>query len=105
MPADRIQKTKLFERNYECQIMDKKNAIRSESILNLKTIRVYTDGSKLDVKVGVGFSAVYPNNSAKQAFFYLGIHSIVFQEEVLAISEVAKGLLLEKSKIEVLLCW
>ena len=24
MPADRIKKTKLFERNFECQIMDKK---------------------------------------------------------------------------------
>ena len=105
MPADRIQKTKIFERNFECQIIDKKNAIRSKSILNLKTIRVYTDGSKLDVKVGAGFYAVNPNNSAKQAFFYLGINSTVFQEEVLAISEVAKELLLEKSKIKVLLCW
>ena len=34
MPADRIKKTKVFERNFECQIMDKKNAIRSESVLN-----------------------------------------------------------------------
>ena len=28
MPADRIKKTKVFERNFECQIMDKKNAVR-----------------------------------------------------------------------------
>ena len=33
MPADRIKKTKVFERNFECQITDKKNAIRSESVL------------------------------------------------------------------------
>ena len=34
MPADQIKKTKVFERNFECQIMDKKNAIRFESVLN-----------------------------------------------------------------------
>ena len=31
-----------------------------------------------------------------QAFFHLGIYSTVFQAEVLAISEVAKNLLLDK---------
>ena len=44
-PAGRIKKTRVFERNFECQIMDKKNAIRSESILDQNTIKVYTDGS------------------------------------------------------------
>ena len=34
MPADRIKKTKIFERNFECQIINKKNAIRSENVLN-----------------------------------------------------------------------
>ena len=96
MPADRIKKTKVLERNFECQIMDKKNAIRFESVLNPNTVKVYTDGSKLHRKVGAGFYAEYPNNSSKQAFFHLGIYSIVFQAEVLAISEVAKNLLLEK---------
>ena len=76
--------------------MDKKNAIRSESVLNQNTVKVYTDGSKLDGRVGAGFYAEYPNNSPKQAFFHLEIHSTVFQAEVLAISEVAKYLLLEK---------
>ena len=37
MPADRIKKTKVFERNLECQIMDKKNAIKSE-IFYTKTL-------------------------------------------------------------------
>ena len=46
MPADQIKKTKVFERNFECQIMDKKNAVRFESILNQSTAKVYTDGSK-----------------------------------------------------------
>ena len=73
--------------------MDKKNAIRFESILNQNTVKVYTDGSKLVGRVGAGFYAEYPNNSPKQAFFYHGIYSTGFQAEVLAISEVAKNLL------------
>ena len=88
MPADRIKKIKVFERNLECQIMDKKNTIRFESVLNQSTAKVYTDGSKLDGRVGAGFYADYPNNSPKQAFFHLGIYSTVFQAEVLAISEM-----------------
>ena len=95
MPADRRKKTKVFQRNSECQIMDKKNAIRSESVLNQNTVKFYTDGSKLDGRVGAGFYAEYPNNSPKQAF-HLGIYSTVFQAEVLAISEMPKNLLWEK---------
>ena len=96
MPADRIKKTKVFERNFECQIMDKNNATRFESVLNQSTVKVYTDGSKLNGRIGAGFYAEYPNNSTKQAFFHLGIYSTLFQAKVLAISEVAKNLLLEK---------
>ena len=55
MPADRTRKTKVFERNFECQIMDKKNTIRSERVLNQNTVKVYTHGSKLDGRVGAGF--------------------------------------------------
>ena len=83
--------------------MDKKNAIRSESVLNQNTVKIYTDGSKLDGRVGESFYAEYSNSFPKQAFFHLGIHSTVFQAEVLAISEVAKNLLLEKRTIKVLL--
>ena len=96
IPADRIMKTEVFERNFECQIMDKKNAIRFESVLNQNTVKVYTDGSKLDRRVGLGFYAEYQNNSPKQAFFHFEIYSTVFQAEVLAISEMAKNLLWEK---------
>ena len=96
MPADRIKKTKVFKTNFKCQIIDKKNAIRSESVLNQRTVKVYTDGSKLDGRVGAGSCAEYPNNSLKQAFFDLGIYSTVFQAGVLAMSEVAKNLLSEK---------
>ena len=65
--------------------MDKKNAIRSESVLNQSTVTIYTDGLQLHGRVGAGFYAEHPNNSPKQAFFHLGIHSTVFQAEVLAI--------------------
>ena len=96
MPADRIKKTKIFERNFECQIIDKKNNIGFESVVNQNTVRVYIDDSKLDWRVGEGFYAEYPNNSPNKHFFHLEIYSTVFQPEVLAISEVAKNLLWEK---------
>ena len=96
MQADRIKKSKVFERNFECQIIDKKNAIRSESVLNQNTVKVCTDGLKVDGIVGAGFYAEYPNYSPKQAFLRFGIYSTVFQAEVLAIGEVAKNLLLQK---------
>ena len=63
---------------------------------SMSTVKVYTDGSKLNGRVGAGFYAEYPNNSPKQAYFHLGIYSTVFQAEVLAILEVAKNLLLDK---------
>ena len=96
MQADRIKKSKVFERNFECQIIDKKNAIRSESVLNQNTVKVYTDGLKVDGIVGAGFYAEYPNYFPKQSFLRFGIYSTVFQAEVLAIGEVAKNLLLQK---------
>ena len=104
MPADRTKKTKVFERNFECQNMDKKNAIKSECVQTQTTVKVYIDGSKLDGRVGAGCYAEYPNNSQKQAFFQIEIYSTVVQAEVLAILEVAKNLLLEKMH-KVLLCW
>ena len=96
MPADRINKTKVFERNFKYQITDKKNPIRFESVLNQNTIKVYADGSKLDGRVGAGFYAEHPNNYPKQAFFQFGIYSTVLQAEVLAISEMVKNLLWKK---------
>ena len=68
MPADRIKKTKVFERNFECQIMDKKNAISFESILNQSTAKVYTDGSKLNRRVGAGFYAEYQTTPQNKHF-------------------------------------
>ena len=69
MPANRIKKSKVFEGNFECQIMDKKNAIRSEIVQNQNTVKVYTEGSNLDGRVGAGFYAEYPNNSPKLGIF------------------------------------
>ena len=82
--------------------MDKKNAIKSKSVLNQNTVKVYTDTSKLGGRVGAGFYAEYPNNYQKQAFFCYEIHSTLFQAEVLAIPEVAKNLFWKKCTIKVL---
>ena len=78
MTADRIKKTKVFERNFYA------NAIKSNSILNQSTIRVCIDGSNLDGILGAGFYAKYPNNSAKEKFFCRKMH-------ILAISASGKG--------------
>ena len=110
MLAHRIKKTKVFERNFECQIMDnKKNVIRSESVLNQNTVKVFTDCSKLYGSVSAGFYAECPNNSPKPGFFppwnlqYCvsqvfppWIYSTVSWAKVLAIPEASKSLLLEK---------
>ena len=97
MPSDRIKKTKVFERNFECQIMDKKNAIRFESVLNQSTAKVYTDGSKLNGRVGAAFLCRIPKQLPKTSIFStLEFYNTEFQAEVLAISEVAKNLLLDK---------
>ena len=103
MPGDRIKKTKVFERNFEYQIMDKKNAIRSESVLNQNTVKVYTDCSKLHGRVGAGFYAENPNNPSKQAFFHLGIHGTVFQAEVFLFQKGQTTCLRKKCTIKVLL--
>ena len=48
--------------------MDKKIAITYESNLNQHTIRVYTDGSKLDGRVGAGFYAEYKKTPQNKHF-------------------------------------
>ena len=40
MLADQITNTNVFERNFKCQIMDKKNTIRSESVLKQNIVKV-----------------------------------------------------------------
>ena len=65
MPADQIKKTNVLENNFECQIMNKKNAIRFESVLNQNTVKIYSDGSKQDGRVGAGFCAEHPCNDLR----------------------------------------
>ena len=76
--------------------MDKKNAAITESALNQNTVKVYTDCSKLDGRVGAGFYQKTQTTPQSKQFFHLGIHGTVFQAEVFAISKGAKNLLLEK---------
>ena len=51
--------------------MDKKNAIRYESVLNHITVKVYTDGSKLDVRVGAVFMQNTQTTPQNEHFFTL----------------------------------
>ena len=103
MPADRLKKTKVLERNFECQIMDKKKAIRSESVLNQNTVRAYSHGSKLDGRVGAGFYAEYPNNSPKQAFFTLEVTVLCSRQKSWLCQKWQKTCFWKKCTINVLL--
>ena len=105
MPADRIKKTKVFERNFECQIMDKKNAIRFESVLNQSTVKVYTDGSKLNGIVGPGFYVEYPNNSPKQAFSTLEFTALCSRQKSSLFQKWQRTCFWIKCTVKVLLCW
>ena len=51
--------------------MDKKNTVRTESVLNQNTVKVYTDGSKLDGRVGAGFMQNTQTTSQSKHFFTL----------------------------------
>ena len=57
------------------------------------TVQCYTDGSKMEEKVGAGF-VVYKNNTViMEKAFHLGAYSTVFQAETTAISQTARYLL------------
>ena len=74
-----------------------KNAIRFESVLNQSTAKVYTDGSKLNGRVGKRL--FMPNTQTtpqNKHFSTLEFTALCSRQIVLAISEVAKNLLLDK---------
>ena len=97
MLADLIQKTKVFGKQYKCLVMERKDAVQYENVLEQSIIKCYTDGSKLNGKAGASFYIEYPSGSqTEQNFFHLGRHSTVFQAEVFAIAEVAKKLIMER---------
>ena len=93
MPADFIPKRRVFERNFKCLILDRPGAISFERHLDKRIIKCYTDGSKLDGRIGAGIRIVYQNESdCDENFFYLGKLSTVFQAEVFAIYQAVKAL-------------
>ena len=97
MPADLITKTKVFGKQYKCLVMKRKDAVQYENALEPSIIRCYTDGSKLNGKVGASFYTEYASGSqTDQNFFHLGKSSTVFQAEVFAIAEVAKKLIMDR---------
>ena len=98
MPADLINKTKVFGKLYNCLVLERKDAVQFERALEQSIIRCYTDGSKLNGRAGASFYIEYPSGShTDQSFFHLGRYSAVFQAEVFAIAEVAKKLTMEKT--------
>ena len=79
MPADLIQKTKVFGKQYKCIVMERKDAVQYENALEQCIIKCYTDGSKLNGRAGANFYIEYPSGSqTDQNFFHLGRHSAVF---------------------------
>ena len=97
MPADLIQKTKVFGKQYKCLVMERKDAVQNENALEQSIIKCYTDGSKLNGRAGASFYIEYPSGSqTDQDFFHLRRHSTVFQAEVFAMAEVAKKLIMER---------
>ena len=96
-PADLITQTKVFEKQYKCFVMKRKDAAQYENALEPSIIRRYTDGSKINGKAGASFYIEYASGSqTDENCFHLGKYSAVFQVEVFAIAEVAKKLITKK---------
>ena len=97
MPAYLIAKNKVFGKQYKCLVMERKDAEQYENALEPIIIRCYTDGSKLNGRVGASFYIEYASGSqTDQNFFHLGRYSTVFQAEVFAIAKVAKKLIMDR---------
>ena len=98
MPADLITKTKVFGKQYECLVMERKDAVQYENASEPSINRCYTDGSKLNGRAGASFYMKYASGSqADVNFFHLGRYSTVFQAAVFVIAEVAKKLIMDRT--------
>ena len=105
-PADRRKKTKVFERNFKCQILDKKNAIKSKSVLNQNTVKVYTDGSKLKWESRCKFLCRISKQLPKTSIFSPWNTQHCVPGRSLSYSRSGKEPAFgKKCSIKVLLCW
>ena len=97
MPANLITETKVFEKQYKCFVMERKDVVQYENAVEPSIIRCYTDGFKINGRDGANFYIEYASGSqTDQNFFHLGKYSTIFQEEVFATAELAKKLIMEK---------
>ena len=70
MPADLINKTKVFGKQYNCLVLKCKDAVQYENALEQSIIRCYTDGSKLNGRAGTSFYIEYPSGSHTDPKFF-----------------------------------
>ena len=90
---DLAKPTLNLDQNYTIQIPDRSEYPAILHDLPGGAIKCYTDGSKMEEKVGAGF-VIYDNNVIlKEEALFLGDHSTVFQAETAAVLKAASFLL------------
>ena len=89
MPADLINKTKVLGKQFKCLVMERRDTVQYENVMEQNVIECYTDGSKVTEEL-VRVSTYNTRTALIQIkifFFYLGRHSSVFQAEVFSITD------------------
>ncbi|MEC9321195.1 MAG: reverse transcriptase domain-containing protein [Chloroflexota bacterium] len=92
-PMDLVKPHLNLDPNFKVEIPPRENFPAVLSGIPPSTIQCYTDGSKMEERVGAGFVIYEDKEVVAEECFYLGLHSTVFQAEVTAITKVATNLL------------
>lgn len=84
VPGDLMTKTRSFEKHFTCMVYDRTSARDYEKELESNVIKCYTDGSKMNDRIGASVYIEYSNHLTCQKS-YLGKLRTVFQAEVFTI--------------------